>query len=496
MMMHMMKVIRISFLVGLLLCAHEVYSQQLSLSSQYHQNMLTLNPAYSGFEESTKIVASHRSMLTGLQGAPQSSYVSVEGQGGQGKMGLSFIAFQDRTDIFALTSGMVNYVYKAKLGEESSLNFGLGAGVKNYSIDLDNAKVNNTMDPVLFGNFRQNQIAFNVEAGVVLHAKFLELGAAIPQLLANDPKFVANNGDILNMNAVRHIRGSIKLNFNLNEKKTVVAYPLLVVRYVKGAPIQWDANAVLDIKKYGWIGVTYHSNYAVSVSAGLRHKGFGVGYAHDFSMGRVNDFSKKSSELILSYQFGNKAVDKEWKEKMERDLKTIGNHNIAQEEAIEELEETQEEKEVKINELEEKVKELEGKVEEQNELLKSGAYNTGGNNSGTGNTPTNGTDNSSSATASTTGPMRKAKAIHFTDEAGKQASKGYYVVIGSFASKNNAQKWKKKSEANGDYNTKILYDSQLKMNQVVVFYTDQQDSAMTERLKRSSTQKVWVLNLE
>jgi hypothetical protein len=34
------------------------------------------------------------------------------------------------------------------------------------------------------------------------------------------------------------------------------------------------------------------------------------------------------------------------------------------------------------------------------------------------------------------------------------------------------------------------------MNQVVVFYTDQQDSAMTERLKRSSTQKVWVLNLE
>ncbi len=93
-------------------------------------------------------------------------------------------------------------------------------------------------------------------------------------------------------------------------------------------------------------------------------------------------------------------------------------------------------------------------------------------------------------------PMRKAKAIDFTDEAGKQAGKGYYVVIGSFESKKNAQNWKKKSEANGDKNTKILYDSQLKMNQVVVFYTDKQDSAMTEILKRRSKQKAWVLYLE
>lgn len=491
-----MKNIRISFLVGLIMCSQGVFAQQLPLSSQYHQNMLTLNPAYSGFEESTRIVASHRSMLTGLQGAPQTSYVSVEGQGDEGKMGLSFIAFQDRTDIFALTSGMVNYVYKAKLGEASSLNFGLGAGIKNYSIDLDNAKVNNTMDPILFGSLRQNQIAFNAEAGVVLQAKFLELGVAIPQLLANDPKFVANNGDILNMNAVRHLRGSVKLNFNLNEQKSVVAYPLFVVRYVKGAPIQWDANAVLDIKKHGWVGITYHNNFAVSVSAGVRHKGFGVGYAHDFSMGRVNDFSKKSSELILSYQFGNKAEDNEWKQKMERDLKTLGNQNEEQEEAIEELEENQQEKEVKINDLEKKVKELEGKVEQQKELLKSGANNNGGNNSGSGNTQSTGSNNSNSGNASASIAMRKAKAIDFTDEAGNKANKGYYVVIGSFESKKNATKWKKKSEDNGDYNTKILYDSQLKMNQVVVFYTDQQDSAMTERLKRSSKQKAWVLNLE
>ncbi|MDG2464331.1 MAG: SPOR domain-containing protein [Crocinitomicaceae bacterium] len=109
-------------------------------------------------------------------------------------------------------------------------------------------------------------------------------------------------------------------------------------------------------------------------------------------------------------------------------------------------------------------------------------------------TQTNSTDNKSSATVS--GPIRKAKAIDFTDEAGKQAGKEYYVVIGSFESKKNAQKWKKKSEANGDNNTKILYDSQLKMNQVVVFYTDKQDSAMTEILKRSSKQKAWVLYLE
>ena len=489
-----MKLFKFSVLVGLLICGHGVYGQQLPLSSQYHQNMLTLNPAYSGFDESTRIVASHRSMLTGLQGAPQTSYVSAEGQGADGKMGLSFIAFQDRTDIFSLTSGMVNYVYKAKLGEESSLNFGLGVGIKNYTIDLANAQVGNQMDPILFGGARQNKTAFNADAGIVLRAKFLELGVAIPQLLANDPTFEANNGDILNMNNVRHIRGSAKVNINLNEKQSVVAYPLLVVRYVNGAPLQWDANAVLDIKKYGWLAVTYHSTYAVAVSAGVRHKGFSVGYAHDFSMGRVNDFSKKSSELILSYQFGNKADDNEWKKRVEKHIVVLGDQNIDQQEEIDELEENQEQKQAEIEELEEKVKELEGTVEEQKELIKSRPSNTGSNNSGSGDT--GGSQTSGGSSGSSSGPMRVAKAVDFTDEAGKKANKGYYVVIGSFQSKANAKKWKKKSEAKGDYNTSILYDSKLKMNQVVVFYTDQQDSAMKERLKRSGQQKAWVLNLE
>jgi hypothetical protein len=37
MMMHMMKIIRISFLVGLVMCAHDVYSQQQILTNKIQQ---------------------------------------------------------------------------------------------------------------------------------------------------------------------------------------------------------------------------------------------------------------------------------------------------------------------------------------------------------------------------------------------------------------------------------------------------------------------------
>lgn len=488
-----MRKFRISFLVALFAFSQGAFAQQLPLSSQYHQNMLTINPAYSGFEAPTTITASHRSMLTGVHGSPQTNYVSVAGQGDEGKMGLAFVAFQDKTDILSFTSGMVNYVYKAKLGEQSSLNFGLGVGVQNFAVDFSKAQVNDVLDPVLLGSQRQNRVAFNSEFGVVLQAKKLEIGLAIPQLLANNPTITNVDGTSWNYNSVRHIRGSLKYTLNLNEKETVAFYPLVVVRSVAGAPFQWDVNGVLDIKNKAWIGLTYHSTYAISFSAGLRYKGFSFGYAHDIPTGVVNDFSKRSSEFLLSYQLGHKEdKNKELEERLEKMNEDIDNLEEWNEEQDESLKSLEAEKE----ELKNEVKELEGALEEEVEARKK-QKNTSNNysgNNGSNNTGQNG--NTGQGGNSGSSDYRTANVNNFSDESGAKADEGFYVVIGSFGVKANAQRWKRKSIAKGNKKTMILYDASLRMHQVCVFYSSGQDPAMTEKMRRSANQKAWVLKLQ
>ena len=476
-----MRIVYPILFIATILLSENSFSQQLSLSSQYHQNMLTINPAYSGFRGMTNVVASHRSMLTGVAGSPQTSYLSVEGEGKEGKIGLAFIGFHDQTDILSMTSGMGNFVYNAKFGDNSGLRLGLGVGVQNFTVDMAKAKVIDFNDPILFGNLSQNRTALNGEFGAVLHLKGLQVGVAVPQLLSNNPTIVTSNDDILNYNTLRHFRGSLKYDINLNDNESARLYPLFVLRAVNGAPVQWDVSGVVESDKIGWIGLTYHSTYAVSFSAGVRYQGFSVGYAHDFTLGAVNLYSKRSSELLLSYQIGNRWKEQEeLNKKLQKDLKRL-------EEDLENQGDNTEGNE----ELLKKQKDLEKRIEE----LEKNKGNSNSNNprmDGAQN-QTNGTPTAESVRNT----YRTAKAVDFVDEKGATPPKGFYVVIGAFGVEQNALNWKNASIAKGNKNTLMLYNSTLQVREVYVYYSPDREPAMAERIKQyTEYPTVWVQKLE
>jgi type IX secretion system PorP/SprF family membrane protein len=281
------------------------FGQQTPFSSHYYINMMTVNPALTGSGENTQAYLSHRSQFAGLNGGPQTSYLSLDGPSLSKKFGIGFTALNDITSILARTNFMMNYAYSLKLGNESYMRFGLAAGIQNNRIDFDKAQVVDQNDVILYGP-RQNQTVFNAEFGLALNVKKFQFGFAIPQLLANEPIFTTNTGNDLIYSTKRHIRSTLKYEFTFGENGKNIFYPLVMIRAVKGAPIQYDINAVLDFKKRTWLGVTYHSNYAVAVSAGIRLDNFSIGYAHDFVLAKVANYSKRSSEIVLSYQFGEK----------------------------------------------------------------------------------------------------------------------------------------------------------------------------------------------
>jgi type IX secretion system PorP/SprF family membrane protein len=488
----------------LLLVGSISFGQQMPFSSHYYINMMTVNPALTGSGENTQAYLSHRSQFAGLNGGPQTSYLSLDGPTLSKKFGIGFTALNDVTSILARTNFMVNYAYSLKLGNESNLRFGLAAGIQNNRIDFDKAQVVDQNDVILYGP-RQNQTVFNADFGLALNVKKLQFGFAIPQLLNNEPLFTTNTGEDLIYSTKRHIRSTIKYEFAFGENGKNVFYPLVMIRAVKGAPVQYDINAVLDFKKRAWFGITYHSNYAVAVSAGLRMDKFAIGYAHDFVLAKVANYSKRSSEIVLSYQFGEKdnaqqLINEELKKQIALNNKKV-NENIDEIEILTEqtdsLKSELEKTNSKLNELS---KNVNSTIDAQN-AIKNDLNNTQQQlkNVQSNNIKQQTIENVpyEKPVLPTNEKVISGSKADFVDENGNEAQAGFYVVVGAFGVENNALNYKAECINSGITQTAILWNKTRGVREVYVFYSLDRSEAVVEKLKYVVDHpKVWILKLD
>lgn len=488
----------------LLLVGSISFGQQMPFSSHYYINMMTVNPALTGSGENTQAYLSHRSQFAGLNGGPQTSYLSLDGPTLSKKFGIGFTALNDVTSILARTNFMVNYAYSLKLGNESNLRFGLAAGIQNNRIDFDKAQVVDQNDVILYGP-RQNQTVFNADFGLALNVKKLQFGFAIPQLLNNEPLFTTNTGEDLIYSTKRHIRSTIKYEFAFGENGKNVFYPLVMIRAVKGAPVQYDINAVLDFKKRAWFGITYHSNYAVAVSAGLRMDKFAIGYAHDFVLAKVANYSKRSSEIVLSYQFGEKdnaqqLINEELKKQIALNNKKV-NENIDEIEILTEqtdsLKSELEKTNSKLNELS---KNVNSTIDAQN-AIKNDLNNTQQQlkNVQSNNIKQQAIENIpyEKPVLPTNEKVISGSKVDFVDENGNEAQAGFYVVVGAFGVENNALNYKAECINSGITQTAILWNKTRGVREVYVFYSLDRSEAVVEKLKYVVDHpKVWILKLD
>ena len=140
--------------------------------------------------------------------------------------------------------------------------------------------------------------------GVAYIWKSLEAGLAIPQLTGSKIQY-SGTGASSYYYMARHFLTSIKYTFIINEDQGMTAYPLVLIRYVKGAPVQYDINGYFDWKKYGWAGITYRSGYAIGLNLGFRvNNSLRAGYAYDYSINSVKNYIAGSHEFFLGYTFG------------------------------------------------------------------------------------------------------------------------------------------------------------------------------------------------
>ena len=114
---------KIKILIGffvLIFSASTVFAQQDPQYTQYMYNMNIINPAYAGSKGFTSIGILGRTQWVGVDGAPQTATLSINGPVGK-NVGLGFSVIHDEIGPVKEDNAYVDFSYTLNLSEEDKL---------------------------------------------------------------------------------------------------------------------------------------------------------------------------------------------------------------------------------------------------------------------------------------------------------------------------------------------------------------------------------------
>lgn len=272
------------------LCAQRAKAQQEAMYSQYMFNMLALNPAYAGTRDVIAATAMYRRQWVGIDGAPQTSTLSVDAPITGKNIGLGLQLVNDQIGITKSTGFFGSYAYKIH-GRKGTLSIGLQAGGTQFKANFAGVETGEAQDPA----FKQyvNKFFVNFGAGAFYYTDKWYAGVSLPTLIDNQRE----------INNRIHLFVTGGYVFTLSEALKLKAATL--IKAVEGAPVEADISANLWIKDLVSGGFMYRTNADFSIMAEVRvSPSFQIGYDYDRSTTRLGEFNSGTHEIMVRFQFG------------------------------------------------------------------------------------------------------------------------------------------------------------------------------------------------
>ena len=277
--------------------------------TMFMYNKLLFNPAYAGSRDVTSADAAYRDQWTGIQGAPKTLNVSVDGPVGSymrafRKVAIGVSISNEQFGVENNTDLVAYYAYRIKL-EKSILSFGLDAGVKLYTANYTQLNLVSQNDPQFNHNVK-NALLPNFGAGVYWSGENFYAGGSVPNLLQN---YYDKDGQHLDNNTAREIRSYyINGGYVFPISETVKLEPQAMVRYAKNSQFQLPLNADFNLSAIIYnrllVGATYRTDKSFEAIVHVQAtRNVNVGYAYDYSMSALNGYTGGSHEIVLGYAF-------------------------------------------------------------------------------------------------------------------------------------------------------------------------------------------------
>lgn len=275
--------------------------------SQYLQNGLLINPAYAGTRGALSAFMSYRLQWMGIPGAPVFQSISLNAPMKNDKVGLGIMAQFMKFGFTRSQSIYVSYAYHIKL-KTGRLSFGLKGGFDRSNTDYSGILTTTKNDPVFVANDKPYFLP-NIGAGMYYVADKLFAGISIPSFLSyrknsssgsveayhsfNNYDVIFSAGGLIIISDVLKFKPSVMIDYSLEKTKRLT---------------QFDINGNFIIGDLIWLGGSYRTSeqVAVGILQVQLNPQFMFGFSYDYPAGRMNSYSKGSSEFILRYEFGYK----------------------------------------------------------------------------------------------------------------------------------------------------------------------------------------------
>ena len=274
----------------------EVFAQQDAHFSQYMFNPLLLNPAYAGSREALAVALTARKQWVDIDGAPQTSSLTMQAPLRKKKVGLGFELVNDEIGPKSIIGGLFSYSYRIRL-LKGKLSFGLRGGIYDYRIRWDEIKYRDKTE-VYIGS-QERRAAFTVDYGMYYYTKSFYWGLAATHL--NRGRY-AYYSESLSSSLVPHVFMTIGKGFQLGEN--IVFSPSMMTKGVKGVPDDVDLNLNFLIDEKIWIGMSVRSKYGLVFLAEWNvSEKFRIGYSYDLGLNKIGVLGKGSHEIHIGYDF-------------------------------------------------------------------------------------------------------------------------------------------------------------------------------------------------
>jgi type IX secretion system PorP/SprF family membrane protein len=331
------------FIIPVMLLCVQVIAQQRPHYTQYILNNYILNPALSGIENYTDVKISARDQWVGLNGAPKTSYFSIQAPIGKGDYrtsstsfdvpgenprgraywesytaaephhGIGLTMINDRTGSFNRFTIDATYAYHLGLSPTTNLAAGFSAGITNISLDKSKHDFSGSGDPFdpatsVSINKEINRIRPDLGVGLWLYSKNYFIGLSAQQVIPQKLSFTDDATYISKGRLVPHLFLTAGYRFMLGEM--VNAIPSVMLKYVQGSSknsFQPEANLKLQYMDLLWVGGSYRYEDGYAAMAGFNVSNtFNLGYAYDITTTALKTVSHGTHEIVLGFLIGNK----------------------------------------------------------------------------------------------------------------------------------------------------------------------------------------------
>jgi type IX secretion system PorP/SprF family membrane protein len=287
----------------LLLCLRS-NAQFDQMFTQYMNNEMFINPAYTGTREALAATLAYRNQWVGIDGAPETQTFSIHSPIGE-NWGAGLSAFNEKIGISRQLRVNANYAYQIKFNRRDKLSFGLNGGIVNLNENFNQLILKDQND-LVFPDNSASVIAPNAGFGMYYYTKKYYIGFSIPRMIKNT---ILGNGGV-------HVKNSAspkdwhyyltaayvkKVSYDFRFK------PSIMIKEVSGAPLQVELSLQGIVRDFWWIGMAYRTGDAISAITGFHiNPQFRVFYSYDYSLSKLNSYNTGSHEITIGYDFVHK----------------------------------------------------------------------------------------------------------------------------------------------------------------------------------------------